>query len=312
MKTTLVTAFVAATFSALNFGVGAAADAFGSGANEFEIEFVTIGNPGNAPDVTGSPNPAGSVAEIYRIGKFEISEQMIEKANLVGGLGITKDTRGPDKPASNVNWFEAAKFVNWLNADAGSAPAYKFDGNGIFQLWQPGDAGYNPANQYRNGRAKYFLPSADEWYKAAYYDPATGVFYDYPTGSDSQPDGIDFTGDPDFDAVFLDPAAGPLPNDITDVGTLSPYGTGGQGGNVFEWEETAFDLVNDSNIATRGLRGGGWPDGIGNMRSSTRFGSGPGNDEAYGFRVASVPEPTTWLLAALSIAGLSVRKRMMG
>jgi len=48
----------------------------------------------------------------YRIGKYEISEQMIDKANALGGLGITKDSRGPDKPATNVTWFEAAKFVN--------------------------------------------------------------------------------------------------------------------------------------------------------------------------------------------------------
>lgn len=33
-----------------------AADMFGSGANSFEIEFVTIGQPGNPPDA--NPNPA--------------------------------------------------------------------------------------------------------------------------------------------------------------------------------------------------------------------------------------------------------------
>jgi hypothetical protein len=36
-----------------------AADTFGSGASSFEIEFVTIGNPGNPPDA--NPNPAGAV-----------------------------------------------------------------------------------------------------------------------------------------------------------------------------------------------------------------------------------------------------------
>src|SRR3954454_14750793 len=91
------------------------ADTFGSGANTFDIEFVSIGNPGNAADTTGNPNPAGSVPYTYRMGKFEISEQMIDKANSLGGLGITKDTRGIDKPATSVSWFEAARFVNWLN-----------------------------------------------------------------------------------------------------------------------------------------------------------------------------------------------------
>jgi hypothetical protein len=62
------------------------ADTFGSGANEFEIDFVKIGSPGNPPDA--NPNPAGAVPYRYRIGKYEISEQMIDKANALGALGI--------------------------------------------------------------------------------------------------------------------------------------------------------------------------------------------------------------------------------
>ena len=85
------------------------ADTFGSGANSFEIEFVRIGSPGNSAGQHGpAPRPAGSVPYEYRIGKFEISEQKIDKANALGGLGITKDSRGPDKPATSVDWFEAS------------------------------------------------------------------------------------------------------------------------------------------------------------------------------------------------------------
>jgi hypothetical protein len=149
------------------------ADTFGTGVNAFDIEFVRIGNPGNAADTTGTPNPAGSVPYRYRIGKYEISEQMIDKANAEGGFGFTKDTRGPDKPATSVSWNEAARFANWLNTSSGSPPAYKFlrqpgdvgydEDNGI-QLWTPSDAGYDPNNRYRNRFAKYFLPGMDEWY----------------------------------------------------------------------------------------------------------------------------------------------------
>jgi len=254
MKTTA--ALILSVF-ALLYVPTAHADTFGSGDDQFDIDFVTIGNPGNADDTTGSPNPAGKVEYAYRMGQFEISEDMIDKANTLGGLGITKDTRGPDKPATSVSWFEAAQFVNWLNTSSGSTEAYKFNAGNI-ELWQSGDAGYNPNNLYRNSLATYFLPSMDEWYKAAYYDPTGGVYYDYPTGSDSVPDGIDFAGDTTFDAVFSDGGFNPAPNDITDVGVLSPYGTAGQGGNVFEWEETDFDLVNDSSSSARGVRGGYW------------------------------------------------------
>lgn len=75
---------------------------------------------GNLPDTTGNPDPAGSVPYAYRIGKFEISEQMVANANALGGVGITKDFRGPDKPATSISWNKAARFVNWLNTSTGS------------------------------------------------------------------------------------------------------------------------------------------------------------------------------------------------
>ena len=134
--------FVALMIAAISWASLAHADTFGSGANSFQIEFVTIGNPGNPPD--DDANPAGAVPYSYRIGKYEISEQMIDKANALGGLGITKDTRGPDKPTTSITWFEAARFVNWLNTSTGALPAYKFDDIGEFQLWEPTDAGYDP------------------------------------------------------------------------------------------------------------------------------------------------------------------------
>ena len=49
------------------------ADTFGSGANTFNIDFVSIGNPGNAADPTGAPFPAGKVDYAYRMGTYEIS-----------------------------------------------------------------------------------------------------------------------------------------------------------------------------------------------------------------------------------------------
>jgi hypothetical protein len=89
---------------------------FGSGANQFTMDFAMIGNPGNAADTTGNPNPAGSVGYTYDIGKFEVSEDMITKYNANFGtannLVITKDTRGTNKPATGITWNEAARFVN--------------------------------------------------------------------------------------------------------------------------------------------------------------------------------------------------------
>jgi sulfatase modifying factor 1 len=305
--------FLAALGLGLWFGSPAAlADVFGNGANSFSIDFVSIGNPGNAPDA--NPNPAGAVAYPYRIGKYEISEQMIDKANALGGLGITKDTRGPDYPATRVTWYEAAKFVNWLDTSSGSVPAYKFDASGNFQLWTPIDPGYNPDNLFRNSSAKYFLPSLNEWHKAAYYDPVAGVYNQYPTGSNSVPDGIDFVGDPNFDAVFYDGGLNSGPNIVTDVGLLSPYGTAGQGGNVEEWDETAFDRVNNVANEGRATLGGTWGTAAGVLAAShTGIGIQPSFEGNYiGIRIGSVvPEPEMFPMvsAGLMILGGWQRNR---
>ncbi len=298
----------------------AASVTFGTGVNQFMMEFVPIGNPGNAADTTGLPNPAGSVGYAFQMGKFEVSEDMIDKANAEGGLGITKDTRGPDKPATTVNWFEAATFVNWLNTSQGFQAAYNFDGSGNFQFWSAAEAfdmssNSNPGsvsgpNLYRHKDAQYFLPSVDEWYKAAYYDGDNDVYYDYPTGSDSVPDGIDSAGDTTFDVVFFDGGSNPDPNDITDAGVLSPYGTMGQGGNVFEWEETALDLTNDGFLESRGLRGGAWDSSEANLRADVRSTLSPSNEgDRGGFRVAAVPEPSGALLGLVGLCGGLLRRR---
>ena len=177
---------------------------FGSGGNTFNMEFVTIGNPGNAADTDANAQPlnAGAVGYSYDIGKFEVSEDMIEKYNANFGtansLAITKDTRGTAKPATSVSWNEAARFVNWLNTSTGNQAAYKFTAGGVndnIAVWTSGDAGYDVNNKYRNSLAKYVLPSYNEWYKAAYYDPnksgvGIGGYWDYATGSDSAPTAV--------------------------------------------------------------------------------------------------------------------------
>ncbi|MEX2308923.1 MAG: SUMF1/EgtB/PvdO family nonheme iron enzyme [Pirellulales bacterium] len=291
------------------------ADVFGSGANSFEIEFVTIGEPGNAPDMTGDPNPAGSVPYVYRIGKYEISEAMIDKANAQsvadgGLLGITHDMRGPNKPATSVSWFEAAKFVNWLNASMGDTPAYKFDANGDFQLWLPSDAGYDTSNPFRNGLARYVLPSDDEWYKAAFYDPVSSAYHDYPTGSDIAPISV-ASGTTPGTAVWNQPfEQGPA--EVTLAGGVSPSGTVGQGGNVLEWEETETDLINDTSTALRGVRGGDWISSITPLDLSSAFRNLALPERIplnVGFRVASVPEPTMWCLVLVGISLLILHRR---
>jgi formylglycine-generating enzyme required for sulfatase activity len=274
---------------------------FGTGANTFTMDFVTIGNPGNLADTTGAPNPARSVPYAYRMGTYEVSRDMITKANTVGGLGITladmssMGGNGVNRPATGVSWDEAARFVNWLNTSQGYAPAYKYSlqpGEGGYSvyadmlLWASGDAGYNPANPYRNANAMYFLPSENEWYKAAYFDGTT--YFNYPTGSDTAPSPV--AGGMAAGTAVYDQTWEQGPADISNAGGLSPYGTMGQGGNVWEWIESADDGVNNSGSEDRGLRGGEYGSTAYTLESSMRALNIPSGG-VIGFRVAAVPEP---------------------
>ena len=304
---------------------------FGTDSNKFDMEFVTIGDAGNASDTTGQPNPAGSVGYSYGIGKYEVSEDMITKYNsnygTANSLVITKDTRAADKPATGISWNEAARFVNWLNTSKGGFGAYKYasGSNGVndnITPWTVSDTlDYDASNPFRSKRATYVLPSYNEWYKAAYYDPSkagTDKYWNYATGSDTPPTAV-ASGTSGGTAVYGSQSG---PAVVTQAGGLSHYGVMGLGGNVFEWEETATDLTNNDGSENRGRRGGNWSTtsaNNSNLSSSFRDGTNPlGNGSFMGFRVAMVaptaavvPEPSTMVIGTiLGLGGLLGRRRM--
>jgi hypothetical protein len=287
-------------------------ETFGTGANSFSIDFVQIGNPGNAADTTGSPNPAGSVGYVYNIGKYEISRDMIVRANLEGNLGITlQDTAmigdssffssvDPNKPASGISWNEAARFVNWLNTSRGYQAAYNFATSGANDNASPWDSGqFSGNNQFRHKDAYYFLPNSDEWYKPAYGSPS-GAWYRFPTGSDTPP--IPVAEGTDTGSAVYAQSWDQGPADFNNAGGLSPYGTVAQGGNMWEWTETAYAYGQE-------LRGGPAVGNSDSLESSyIHLGLDPTRENYFfGFRVAMVPEPSS--LSLLALGGVVVLRR---
>jgi formylglycine-generating enzyme required for sulfatase activity len=174
----------------------------------------------------------------------------------------------------------------------------------------------------RNANATYFIPSENEWYKAAYYDPTlnggTGGYWAYPTKSNTAPVNIlsptgrnnanfyDYYGT--GNGGYTDPT-----NYLTPVGTFAaspgPYMTYDMGGDIWQW--------NEANISGsfRGLRGGYWYDASSTLASSSRDYVYPSDEYVYvGFRVASsvaVPEPgsITLLLACAVVFGIWRQRR---
>jgi hypothetical protein len=304
---------------------------FGSGVNQFRMDFVTIGNPSNSADFTGLPNPAGSVGYTYDIGKFEVSRDMVNKYNAtVGTMKITLGDmtnhggNGINKPATGVSWNGAARFVNWLNTSTGGFAAYNFTTFGINDNITPWTASetldYDASNPYRSRRATYVLPSYNEWYKAAFYDPnkTTGSdkYWNFATGSDAAPTPVAWGTTPGTAVISQPYTQGPA--NVTQAGGLSPYGVMGLGGNVWEWEETSSDLANSVGSSFRGIRGGVWVGDSGILSSSTRDSTIPNNDSFnIGFRVASlssssdpvVPEPSMMVIVALFGIGGLMKKR---
>jgi formylglycine-generating enzyme required for sulfatase activity len=176
----------------------------------------------------------------------------------------------------------------------------------------------------RNTGATWFLASENEWYKAAYHQPAAqggdaDNYWLYPTASNSEPthataNSVGDISNPGANVANYDLAAFRDGN-VTTVASAGPlsrsfYGTYDQGGNVFEWNESR--IINEAGVQ-RGLRGGSWFELSYALISSDRRTANQvvGSDQ-IGFRVATVPEPSAIVLAAMAgLCGLAMvaRKR---
>ena len=259
---------------------------FEANGQSFDIEFVEIGFPGNAADVDerfpGDQRSLGKVDYAYNISKFEAS---CESFNVFNNREIICQDR--DAFPAFFSPAVLIDYVNWLNDVQGYPPAYDVE--------FPGPGGGPIPVPVRNPRARFFIPNADEWHKAAYYDPVAEVYYDYATGSNTKPTAV---------AQGTAPGTAVLPfvQDYAPVdlaGGPSPFGTVGQTGNVHELEENL-------RWYRWGVGTSGQPEAH-RARVSTHELSG-----AVGARLVSippVPEPSANILAVVSALAACVLGR---
>ena len=301
----------------------ASADTFGTGGNQFTLDFTSIGNAGNAADtLTGY----GAVPYTYRMGTYDISQNQIDAATANGLQGVVGGAWVGDQPAANISWYQAAAFVNWLDTSTGHQAAYNLTYSGgayTMDLWHSWDTGYDPNNLYRNKNAVYVLPSEDEWYKAAYGKNDGSGYTLYATGSDTPPTPV--ASGTDVGTAVYSQSSEQGPSSVYLAGGPSSYGTRGQGGNVYQLLESSTDGNNSVSVADHTIRGGFWGGQDYRMESSTRYGyngadfGGNLGSSPLGFRVASVadlgaiPEPSTYALFGIGAVGMLIvmrRKRL--
>jgi formylglycine-generating enzyme required for sulfatase activity len=312
-------------------------------ARAVEMDWVTVGDPGNQPDTVpyyGGGELIGAVDYTFAIGKYEVTNaQYVEFLNTVDPeatnslqpLGLYDNRRLNDpyvgfqvvpdapagqryqvvpgsanKPASIMDWWAAARFCNWMHNGqiAGGTE------DGAYTI--PADFTIPNTNLYippRNADARFWLPSLDEWHKAAYYKGGStdAGYWDYPTQSDSPPASVAPPGGPhsaNYNTNWPDPA----PFGPTDVGAYvdspGPYGTFDMGGNVTEFNEWQEDIY----IALRGGSYGGSTDQLASDSVST--GATPlVTGSTIGFRVATIPEPSSVIVFTGLYALMILRRR---
>lgn len=286
------------------------------------IEYVTVGNPGNSADEPQGdpPRQFGAVTNSYRIGKFNVTvAQYAAFLNARAGtdpyalynenMEITREgedgsytyTVVEGKANRPIRWVEAVdalRFANWLHNSG--LPTSDTE-SGAYTFADPETPGS------RNPDAKVFLPTEDEWYKAAYYDPTKGGSGGYwlfavradDVTADLPPGGPHSAN---FDAVNRDDG------ETTDVGAYpsasSFYGTLDQTGNTWEWLEPDPETP---DISRR--RSGSWENAIGRLDKVQTGESavGVGGTQHQGFRVAaSVTDPGPSMTLTATRVGDSV------
>jgi formylglycine-generating enzyme required for sulfatase activity len=323
------------------------------------IDFVTIGAtyggagnpawPGTNPPPLGGDDALGrgSVNYEYKIGRFEVTTAQwaefysaafdrpqaqwipwlvpptqahwgaVSAPGQNGGLRWAVPAGNEMRPVGNISWRVAAIYCNWLcNGKSLDRSAFL---NGAYDVSTFGGSQIFTDQATHNPGAQYWIPTHDEWLKAAHFDPnkanpdgTTGGWWLYSNGTDSPlipgPPGV---GQANFGGFIVPDAftipLGAYPN------VQSPWGLLDVAGATAEWTEGIE--TGGQGIKVRIYEGSYWNSPIGYSISDSVFAIGgsefPSIDTyELGFRIASaVPSPPSAFVLAAAGSLLARRRR---
>ena len=313
------------------------------------FDWAIVGNPGNAPDtlVMNKGSAAdyttgyGSVGYTYQISKYDVTNSQytqflnaadpsgsnttkiydarMSAANLglayTGGINFNAAATSGSKysvktgqesfPATWIRWDSGGRMVNWLANGQGSGSTE----SGVYDMSVLTSGFATPPT--RAPGATIFLPSENEYYKAAYYDPTKsgiGGYWQYGVMSDTAPVGVapsggsksanigngNSGGGSTADTMATTGAAfSTSVNYLTNVGAYatatSYYGLYDTEGLLYNWTEaTRTSFGNQLPI----YRGGSWRYGDQSDGAAYRniySGAAVASYAWYGLRIASLP-----------------------
>jgi len=262
-------------------------------------------NPGD-PD----ENFAGGVDYTYKIGAYEVTNDeyaaflnSVAKSDALyglfdrrmttsllggilrkGGAGSYSYSVKPGfgrKPVVFVSSYDAMRYCNWLHNGAQEGSDTESGAYRLLGELSPGDREVR-----RSFGARYFLPSKDEWSKAAYYDSSasaelTGKYWQFAIRADNATPS----------QVAVGGSAGLV--DVNKPGVTSFFGTFGQSGNAAEWTEEIFG-------GQRLVLGGGVASDWSNPSVAMSFYADPSQGAMdRGFRIAARADSTAARVLAL-------------
>ncbi len=252
------------------------------------IEFVTVGDPGNRPtDETLDAGPLGDIPSIWlapglRVGAVDYEYRMARTELTVGqwrefvnaympfytggrvnpsfsstgltigfdGIPVLNGDYSLNDPAT-VSFEYAARYANWLcNDKINEAWAFESGAYDTSTFTKNADGSTNHQLAHTAG-AKFWIPTEDEYVKAAYWDPekdGVGGYWMYPHGRNRYPvpGPPESGGESNADVLFGEPSeVGSYPDQ------MSPWGLLDTSGGAAEMLETRQRATHD-RIMVRG------------------------------------------------------------